>query len=134
LHDYVERTKFDNIYGTLPITDAMVDGKRALESDYIDVDKSCAYALRGAAARLLFTIVLTSFFDALHLPEFTLRRRAAPAGVQGGGAAEPLVSMVCACALHGATARVLNAELTPSVPVEGGVVGMTPQAPRQEYA
>eukprot|EP00972_Heterocapsa_arctica_P093212 13751216-Heterocapsa_arctica.AAC.1 len=47
----VAKSKFDNVYGNilpagiLPATDAMVDETRALKSYYVDVDKSCAFAL-----------------------------------------------------------------------------------------
>merc|ERR1711972_637059 len=55
--------KFDNVYGcrhSLPdgimrATDVMIGGKRALVCGYGDVGKGCAFALRGAGARVLIT-------------------------------------------------------------------------------
>merc|ERR1739838_1003826 len=55
--------KFDNVYGcrhSLPdgimrATDVMIGGKRALVCDYGDVGKGCAFAMRGAGARVLVT-------------------------------------------------------------------------------
>merc|ERR1712187_19809 len=57
--------KFDNVYGcrhSLPdgimrATDVMIGGKRALVCGYGDVGKGCAFALRGAGARVLITEV-----------------------------------------------------------------------------
>merc|ERR1712211_213018 len=53
----------DNVYGcrhSLPdsimrATDVMIGGKRALICGYGDVGKGCAFAMRGAGARLLIT-------------------------------------------------------------------------------
>ena len=61
MNDYVKESKFDNVYGcrhTLPdgivrATDVMICEKRALVCGYSDVDKGCAFALRGAGARVL---------------------------------------------------------------------------------
>merc|ERR1711879_415412 len=55
--------KFDNVYGcrhSLPdgimrATDVMIGGKRALICGYGDVGKGCAFAMRGAGARVLMT-------------------------------------------------------------------------------
>merc|ERR1712107_910198 len=55
--------KFDNVYGcrhSLPdsimrATDVMIGGKRALVAGYGDVGKGCAFAMRGAGARVLVT-------------------------------------------------------------------------------
>merc|ERR550525_1973476 len=57
------KCKFDNVYGcrhSLPdgimrATDVMIGGKRALVCGYGDVGKGCAFALRGAGARVLIT-------------------------------------------------------------------------------
>merc|ERR1711998_341298 len=54
---------FDNVYGcrhSLPdgimrATDVMIGGKRALICGYGDVGKGCAFAMRGAGARVLIT-------------------------------------------------------------------------------
>merc|ERR1739844_694964 len=54
---------FDNVYGcrhSLPdgimrATDVMIGGKRALVCGYGDVGKGCAFAMRGAGARVLVT-------------------------------------------------------------------------------
>merc|ERR1711881_214064 len=56
-------SKFDNVYGcrhSLPdgimrATDVMIGGKRALICGYGDVGKGCAFAMRGAGARVLVT-------------------------------------------------------------------------------
>merc|ERR1712047_82800 len=56
-------SKFDNVYGcrhSLPdgimrATDVMIGGKRALVCGYGDVGKGCAFAMRGAGARVLIT-------------------------------------------------------------------------------
>merc|ERR1739848_811543 len=63
VNDCVTKSKFDNIYGcrhSLPdgimrATDVMIGGKRALVAGYGDVGKGCAFALRGAGARVLVT-------------------------------------------------------------------------------
>merc|ERR1712032_1306906 len=63
VNDCVTRSKFDNVYGcrhSLPdgimrATDVMIGGKRALVCGYGDVGKGCAYAMRGAGARVLIT-------------------------------------------------------------------------------
>merc|ERR1712072_102372 len=55
--------KFDNVYGcrhSLPdgimrATDVMIGGKRSLICGYGDVGKGCAFAMRGAGARVLIT-------------------------------------------------------------------------------
>merc|ERR1711992_174909 len=59
----VTKSKFDNVYGcrhSLPdgimrATDVMIGGKRALICGYGDVGKGCAYAMRGAGARVMIT-------------------------------------------------------------------------------
>merc|ERR1711912_188485 len=56
-------SKFDNVYGcrhSLPdsimrATDVMIGGKRALVAGYGDMGKGCAFAMRGAGARVLVT-------------------------------------------------------------------------------
>merc|ERR1719431_1924401 len=56
-------SKFDNVDGcrhSLPdgimrATDVMIGGKRALVCGYGDVGKGCAFAMRGAGARVLVT-------------------------------------------------------------------------------
>merc|ERR1711933_431657 len=61
--DCVTKSKFDNVYGcrhSLPdgimrATDVMIGGKRALVCGYGDVGKDCAFAMRGAGARVLVT-------------------------------------------------------------------------------
>merc|ERR1712032_520014 len=61
INDCVTKSKFDNVYGcrhSLPdgimrATDVMIGGKRALVCGYGDVGKGCAFALRGAGARVL---------------------------------------------------------------------------------
>jgi len=61
VNDCVTKSKFDNVYGcrhSLPdsimrATDVMIGGKRALVCGYGDVGKGCAFALRGAGARVL---------------------------------------------------------------------------------
>jgi adenosylhomocysteinase len=61
LNDSVTKSKFDNVYGcrhSLPdsimrATDVMIGGKRALIAGYGDVGKGCAFAMRGAGARVL---------------------------------------------------------------------------------
>merc|ERR1719230_598342 len=63
VNDCVTKSKFDNIYGcrhSLPdsimrATDVMIGGKRAVVCGYGDVGKGCAFALRGAGARVLVT-------------------------------------------------------------------------------
>merc|ERR1711900_107556 len=57
------KSKFDNVYGcrhSLPdgimrASDVMIGGKRALICGYGDVGKGCAFAMRGAGARVLIT-------------------------------------------------------------------------------
>merc|ERR1712048_744175 len=54
---------FDNVYGcrhSLPdgimrATDVMIGGKRCLIAGYGDVGKGCAFAMRGAGARVLIS-------------------------------------------------------------------------------
>merc|ERR1712124_116023 len=61
VNDCVTKSKFDNIYGrrhSLPdgimrATDVMIGGKTALIAGYGDVGKGCAFAMRGAGARVL---------------------------------------------------------------------------------
>merc|ERR1719203_641818 len=61
VNDCVTKSKFDNVYGcrhSLPdgimrATDVMIGGKRSLVCGYGDVGKGCAFALRGAGARVL---------------------------------------------------------------------------------
>merc|ERR1712149_101913 len=63
VNDCVTKSKFDNVYGcrhSLPdgimrATDVMIGGKRALVCGYGDVGKGCAFALRGAGARVIIT-------------------------------------------------------------------------------
>merc|ERR1712070_266240 len=63
VNDCVTKSKFDNVYGcrhSLPdsimrATDVMIGGKRALVAGYGDVGKGCAFAMRGAGARVLIT-------------------------------------------------------------------------------
>merc|ERR1712139_157601 len=63
VNDCVTRSKFDNVYGcrhSLPdsimrATDVMIGGKRALICGYGDVGKGCAFAMRGAGARVMIT-------------------------------------------------------------------------------
>merc|ERR1712194_974454 len=63
VNDCVTKSKFDNVYGcrhSLPdaimrATDVMIGGKRALVCGFGDVGKGCAFALRGAGARVLVT-------------------------------------------------------------------------------
>merc|ERR1712061_711425 len=63
VNDCVTKSKFDNVYGcrhSLPdgimrATDVMIGGKRALVCGYGDVGKGCAFAMRGARARVLIT-------------------------------------------------------------------------------
>merc|ERR1712144_184794 len=63
VNDCVTKSKFDNVYGcrhSLPdgimrATDVMIGGKRAAVMGYGDVGKGCAFALRGAGARVLIT-------------------------------------------------------------------------------
>merc|ERR1712087_644319 len=63
VNDCVTKSKFDNVYGcrhSLPdgimrATDVMIGGKRALVCGYGDVGKGCAYAMRGAGARVMIT-------------------------------------------------------------------------------
>merc|ERR1719456_1851986 len=63
VNDCVTKSKFDNIYGcrhSLPdaimrATDVMIGGKRAVICSYGDVGKGCAFAMRGAGARVIVT-------------------------------------------------------------------------------
>merc|ERR1712113_1191038 len=63
VNDCVTKSKFDNVYGcrhSLPdgimrATDVMIGGKRALICGYGDVGKGCAFAMRGAGARVMVT-------------------------------------------------------------------------------
>jgi len=63
VNDCVTKSKFDNVYGcrhSLPdgimrATDVMIGGKIGLVAGYGDVGKGCAFALRGAGARVLVT-------------------------------------------------------------------------------
>jgi adenosylhomocysteinase len=63
VNDCVTKSKFYNVYGgchSLPdgivrATDVLFGGKRALVCGYGDVGKGCAFALRGAGARVLIT-------------------------------------------------------------------------------
>merc|ERR1712100_143763 len=63
VHGCVTKSKFDNVYGCrhsltdgiMRATDVMIGGKRALVAGYGDVGKGCAFALRGAGARVLIT-------------------------------------------------------------------------------
>merc|ERR1711862_328530 len=63
VNDCVTKSMFDNVYGcrhSLPdsimrATDVMIGGKRALVAGYGDVGKGCAFAMRGAGARVLVT-------------------------------------------------------------------------------
>merc|ERR1711963_1130181 len=63
VNDCVTKSEFDNVYGcrhSLPdgimrATDVMIGGKRALVCGYGDVGKGCAFAMRGAGARVLIT-------------------------------------------------------------------------------
>jgi len=63
VNDCVTKSKFDNFYGcrhSLPdgimrATDVMIGGKTALVCGYGDVGKGCAFAMRGAGARVLIT-------------------------------------------------------------------------------
>merc|ERR1712066_1032737 len=63
VNDCVTWAKFDNVYGcrhSLPdgimrATDVMIGGERALVCGYGDVGKGCAFAMRGAGARVLIT-------------------------------------------------------------------------------
>merc|ERR1712070_242956 len=63
VNDCVTKSKFDNVYGcrhSLPdgimrATDVMIGGKRALICGYGDVGKGCAFAMRGAGARVLIS-------------------------------------------------------------------------------
>merc|ERR1712227_379935 len=63
VNDCVTKSKFDNVYGcrhSLPdgimrATDVMIGGKRALIAGYGDVGKGCAFAMRGAGARVIIT-------------------------------------------------------------------------------
>merc|ERR1712203_1121037 len=63
VNDCVTKSKFDNVYGcrhSLPdgimrATWVMIGGKRALVCGYGDVGKGCAFAMRGAGARVLVT-------------------------------------------------------------------------------
>ena len=61
--DCMTKSKFDYVYGcrhSLPdgimrATDVMIGGKRALVCGYGDVGKGCAFAMRGAGARVMIT-------------------------------------------------------------------------------
>merc|ERR1711939_589420 len=63
VNDCVTKSKFDNVYGcrhSLPdsimrATDVMIGGKHALICGYGDVGKGCAFAMRGAGARVIVT-------------------------------------------------------------------------------
>merc|ERR1712242_296217 len=63
VNDCDTKSKFDNVYGcrhSLPdgimrATDVMIGGKRALICGYGDVGKGCAFAMRGAGARVMIT-------------------------------------------------------------------------------
>merc|ERR1711964_93979 len=63
VNDCVTKSKFDNVYGCrhsltdgiMRATDVMIGGKRALVCGYGDVGKGCAFAMRGAGARVLVT-------------------------------------------------------------------------------
>jgi len=63
VNDCVTKSKFDNVYGcrhSLPdsimrATDVMIGGKRAVICGYGDVGKGCAFAMRGAGARVMIT-------------------------------------------------------------------------------
>merc|ERR1712226_1096304 len=63
VNDCVTKSKFDNVYGcrhSLPdgimrATDVMIGGKRVLICGYGDVGKGCAFAMRGAGARVHIT-------------------------------------------------------------------------------
>merc|ERR1711871_1582335 len=65
VNDCVTKSKFDNVYGcrhSLPdaimrATDVMIGGKRAVICAYGDVGKGCAFAMRGAGARVIVTEV-----------------------------------------------------------------------------
>merc|ERR1711981_784548 len=65
VNDRVTKSKFDNVYGcrhSLPdsimrATDVMIGGKRACILGYGDVGKGCAFAMRGAGARVIVTEV-----------------------------------------------------------------------------
>merc|ERR1719486_1614890 len=63
VNDCVTKSKFDNVYGcrhSLPdgimrATDVMIGGKRSLICGYGDVGKGCAFAMRGAGARVIIS-------------------------------------------------------------------------------
>merc|ERR1712109_25124 len=63
VNDCVTKSNFDNVYGcrhSLPdgimrATDVMIGGKCALICGYGDVGKGCAFAMRGAGARVIIT-------------------------------------------------------------------------------
>merc|ERR1711976_681639 len=63
VNDCVTKSKFDNVFGCrhsltdgiMRATDVMIGGKRALVAGYGDVGKGCAFALRGAGARVLIS-------------------------------------------------------------------------------
>merc|ERR1712039_785389 len=65
VNDCVTKSKFDNVYGcrhSLPdgimrATDVMIGGKRALICGYGDVGKGSAFAMRGAGARVIITVI-----------------------------------------------------------------------------
>merc|ERR1712095_143265 len=62
-NDCVTKSKFVNVClcmyflpdGIMRATDVMIGGKRALICGYGDVGKGCAFAMRGAGARVLVT-------------------------------------------------------------------------------
>merc|ERR1711998_296146 len=63
VNDCVTKSKFDNVYGCrhsltdgiMRATDVMIGGKRALIAGYGDVGKGCAFAMKGAGARVIIT-------------------------------------------------------------------------------
>merc|ERR1711977_665350 len=63
VNDCVTKSKFDNVYGCrhslndgiMRATDVMIGGKRVMVCGYGDVGKGCAFALRGAGARVLIS-------------------------------------------------------------------------------
>merc|ERR1712109_184644 len=63
VNDCVTKSKFDNVYGcrhsltdgSMRATDVMIGGKCALICGYGDVGKGCAFAMRGAGARVMIT-------------------------------------------------------------------------------
>ena len=68
MNDCVTKSKFDNVCGCrhsltdgiMRATDVMIGGKRALIAGYGDVGKGCAFALRGAGARVLIASAIPS--------------------------------------------------------------------------